>query len=147
MRLLILGLMVMITGCTQLTTASLPSQPVTQDYVLRAFVWDSNDRMHVAFKTFEEQGKVGLCGAYAEKSTQSPYVDQLNSQALAAAQILFAGETLIRGIDFFTRGGFVDDAHPNASASCVLTDVPWEAAFKFVEPEVRWGKTYFRVVD
>ena len=136
-----------MAACVQLTTESLPSRSVDGSFSRYQFAWRSGDKMSLGLKIFEERGKVALCGAYAELNINSAYTDQLNSQALAAAQVRLAGETLVRGLNFFGRGGYVDDGLPAAKASCVLTDRPWEARFKNTKPRIRWGKTSFRVVD
>ena len=143
---LFLSLLV-LNGCVQLTTESLPSRAVDDTFHLNYLNWRSGDQMALGVKVFEERGKVAICGAYAERNTQSPYTDQLNNQALAAAQVLLTGETLVRGLNFFGRGGFVEGSLPNAQASCVLTDRPWTSRYANVRPRVRWGKTSFRVVD
>ena len=103
--------------------------------------------MSLGLKIFEERGQVALCGAYAALTVNSAYTDQLNSQALAAARVTLAGESLVRGLDYFGRGGYTEGNLPSAQASCVLTDRPWETRFKNTKPRIRWGKTSFRVVD
>ena len=132
-------------GCVQLTTESQPSQAVGPEFKLELFNWTNGDQMTVGIKTFEQKGRVGLCGAYAEYTPNAGFSEDLNQRALAAAQVRLAGETLVRGLDFFGRGGHRQDALPAAQASCVLTDRPWEARFKNTKPRIRWGKTSFTV--
>lgn len=146
-RLSLLVVLGFISGCVLLTTESLPSRSVDETFSRYKFTWRSGDKMSLGVKIFEERGKVGICGAYAELNINSAYTDQLNSQALAAAQVRLAGETLVRGLDYFGRGGFVEGGLPSAQASCVLTDRPWEKRFENTKPRIRWGKTSFRVVD
>ena len=137
----------LLTGCVQLTTESLPSQAVDSSFKTSGLNWRSGAKMTLAYKVFELRGKVGFCGAYAEGGPGHFGGADLNQQALAAAQIRLAGETLLRGLDFFERGQYVAGKAPGGNASCVLTDRPWEARFKNTKPRVRWGKTSFRVVD
>lgn len=146
-RFWIVVVFVFASACVQLTTESLPSRAVDETFDRYRFAWRSGDEMSLGMKTFEQRGKVGICGAYAELNINSPYTDQLNSQALAAAQVRLAGETLVRGLNFFGRGSFVKGSLPSAQASCVLTDRPWEKRFERTKPRIRWGKTSFRVVD
>ena len=134
-----------VSGCVYLTTESLPSQTVNSSYTLSKLEWRNGAKIHLAYKVFEQRGKVGLCGAFAEKGSTNAFGADLNEQAMAAAQVRLAGETLVRGLNFFKRGGFVEGSHPNGAATCVLTDRPWEARFKNTKPRIRWGKTNFTV--
>ncbi|MGD1925213.1 MAG: hypothetical protein ACFB03_13640 [Paracoccaceae bacterium] len=145
MRFFSIIALLLVSGCVQLTTESLPSESVGPDYVLELFNWQDGDQMTVGIKTFESKGRVGICGAYAEYTPNAGYAEDLNQRALAAAQVRFAGETLVRGLDFFGRGGHSKDSLPAAQANCVLTDRPWEARFERTKPRIRWGKTTFIV--
>ena len=144
-RILVFLFLAVGGGCVQLTTERLPSQAVGPEFELELFNWQSGDQMTVGLKVFEQKGRVALCGAYAEYTPNAGFSEDLNQRALAAAQVRLAGETLVRGLDYFGRGGHTRDALPSAQASCVLTDRPWEARFKSTKPRIRWGKTRFTV--
>ncbi|MEL7467729.1 MAG: hypothetical protein AAFN27_04685, partial [Pseudomonadota bacterium] len=94
--------------------------------------------MNLGYKIFERQGRVAFCGAYSQHTVNSVFTDDFNTQALAAAQVRLAGETLLRGLNFFALGGYVADGLPSAQATCVLTDRPWEARFARTKPRIRW---------
>ena len=147
MKCFLVGLSLLaMSGCVALTTESLPDRNVSSDFTGRTITWTSGGKLSFGLKVYEERGRVAFCGAYSERST-SIYTDQLNSTLMAGGSVTLAGDTLLRGLNFFKRGNYEAGKLPIGKATCVLTDRPWEERFIRTKPRMRFSRTNFTIVD
>ena len=147
MRILSAAVLAAVTGCTQMSTASLPDARVDDTYHARYWTWTNGQQITFAIKAFEHQGKVALCGARAESPGGDVHTRTFNDRALQTLYVTMGGEVLLNDISFFRKGSYVADAPPNGNAACVLTDRRWSEFYDGVPPELEAAKTRFRVYD
>ncbi len=126
-------------ACTQ--TQPIPGQRVDVDFISGGFQWNSGSAVYVFAKTFNYQGKVAVCGAWA--ATQGSGRSNLyNEQVLGAGSIALDGTLLVNGLGFFPE-------HPDPKAiggrqaACVATDRPWLPEYDDKKPNIRFPPMSF----
>lgn len=134
-------------ACTTVTMKSADDRPITRDYTLDGFRWNSNDGVVAAvFKIFEVGGKVSLCGAYSYDVDREGGPHALHDQALSAMRIDLGSEILVNDISYFNKFSFPASGFPTGKAACVVTDRAWTSQMNdSLKPELKIAKKRFVV--
>ena len=134
-----------LAGCTQVTTESLPQQNVDDTFRRNIVRWTSGEIVVFAYKAFEKNGRVAICGAWSESPGDSNQ-NQFNDRMLATRRAEIDGETLVNDVSWFAKGAFNGEEKPNGLANCRLTDDPWRAGYD-KKIRLRASRTRFVVYD
>jgi hypothetical protein len=139
---LLLATTALTIGCA----ASIPERKVDSTYTPYGVTWNEGGGIYVSTKTFEDQGKVGLCGVYAAHAPSDPQ-DRFTQLALAAMNIKLDGKVISYDASFFNRVPFYEDTAPAGTASCKRTGTDWKPEYGRLKPDAVFEKSRFRIVD
>ncbi len=92
-------------GLSACEGVSLPESSVDSSYVFDGFEWQGGGGVYVSIKTFENQGKVALCGAYSAGSKNDPR-GRFDDLALANMYVQLGDKIITNNIGFFNRVAF-----------------------------------------
>ena len=126
-------------GCVQ--TQKITGEKVSEEYTVGGFSWQSGSSVYVFVRTFEYNGNIAVCGAWAA-SQGSGRSTLLNEQVLGAGSIALDGTLVVSGLGFFP-----EHRNPRAingrQTACVSTDRPWKPEYENIKPEVRFPSMTF----
>ena len=145
MRVL-LCLAVLVGGCALVTKTSIPNRPVDERFTATGMSWASGRRMYFSIATFEDQGKVAVCGMVSREPGDTND-DRFDDWWLNTAKITLAGETVLNGVDFFNETGFSEGKAPLGSASCVRSATDWKVGFAQAAVDIAPTRTRFTLYD
>ncbi len=112
-------------ACTQLVTEERPGQTVDETFQGFPMTWTDGNQMTFAYKVYDDQGLLGICGAFAEQPSTPQSADRFNDLMRQSMYLVMDDEVLINDISFFKKAGFERDALPFGQAACRRTDEPW----------------------
>ena len=123
--LLCMALAAIAGACAK--AAPIPTEAVTEDYVLGSGKWDTGGGITIVAKAFEQNGETVVCGAWATDQ-QSIITVALNDAIMGAASV-YSGETrLVQNLKFMAKA-----ASPTALirsyATCVTSRRAWQDSF------------------
>ncbi len=133
---------VSLAGCAGLVTSPLPSKNLTADYELDGINWQGGGLMVLAFKVFEQDGKVALCGARSVDRKKKLLGEDLNDRAIETISISLEDKTLVSNLRFFNQVPFPGNQANSlkGEANCVLTTEPWKPEFGILfQPKLNRG--------
>jgi hypothetical protein len=113
---------------------------------VNGFTWSKGGGVYVSIKTFEDHGKVGLCGVYAAHHATDPQ-DRLTQLGLAAMNIKLGGKIISYDASFFNRVPLYELTAPVGTASCKRTGTDWKPVYAWLKPDAVTEKSRFRFVD
>ena len=125
---------------------SLPESSVNSSYVFDGMEWQRGGGVYVSIKTFEDQGKVALCGAYSAGSEFDPQ-GSFGDLALANMYVQLGDKIITYNIDYFNRVAFHEGEAPVGRTACKRTSTDWKPEYASFKPDVKLGKTRFTIYD
>lgn len=141
----ILGVVLVSLGlaaCTGKGTP-LPGQAIDNSYVVDGIRWDSGTTIYVLARTFDANGKVGVCGAWSARGGSS-IVSQFHQDVMAAGRVVLDGTTVVLGLTFMQEHGESTELR-GAAANCVRSDVDWQPGFAEQKPDVDFPRMRFNI--
>lgn len=114
-----------LMACTP--TEGAGTRPIDNSFRASSWSWDDGGQLVLFWHVSEQQGRPLVCGAWAT-DPPSGSTERLNEQVMPTLGIEADGDLLVSNLRFFTRGGTLD-ALEGSSANCVLSSVPWRAAY------------------
>jgi len=132
-------------GLSACEGVSLPESSVDSSYVFDGFEWQGGGGVYVSIKTFDDQGKVALCGAYS--ASESDARGRFGDLALASMYVQLGGKIITNNIDYFNRVAFHEGKAPIGRAACKRTSADWKPEFASLQPDAQLGKTKFKILD
>ena len=132
-------------GLSSCGGVSLPESSVDSSYVFDGIEWQSGGGVYVSIKTFDDQGKVALCGVYSagESDPQSRFGDL----ALANMYVQLGDKIITYNIDYFNRVAFHEGKAPVGRAACKRTSTDWRPEYASFKPDAKLGKSRFTIYD
>ena len=125
-----------LAGCVQ--TEDRPGESIDDRYSVGGASWSSGAVVYVFVRTFEDQGKVGICGAWSSKEGGAFNVTD-NDRLLEVGSIELLDTKVLTSLSGFNR--FVDPRSAyGRSATCYRSSVDWRPEFNGVEPVVNFGR-------
>ncbi|MEO1491194.1 MAG: hypothetical protein AAFV19_03465, partial [Pseudomonadota bacterium] len=128
-----------MTACA--TGTPIAGQTIDDSYRVDGFRWDSGTTVYVMLKTFNADGKTGVCGAWTARGGSSN-ISHLNTEMMDAGSVALDGTTLVNGLGFMKEHGGTGDLKGQAS-NCVKTDVDWQPAFANERPDAVFPRMRF----
>ena len=122
----------------------LPDRSVDSSYVWDGFVWSGGGGVYVSIKTFEDQGKVALCGVYSAADDSQ---DRFTDLGITAMNIKLGDEIIAYDIGFFKRVAFNENSAPVGNAKCRRTGSAWKPQYASLKPDAIVGKSRFVIYD
>ncbi|MBQ0809634.1 hypothetical protein [Roseovarius sp.] len=123
-----------LAGCTAFgpqMVARLGSDPV-----LSGGRYDSGGGLTVAADIREAQGRVLLCGVWAQSHQQSVLTKGKAVDVMGTGAVFLDGAALARGLVFMREVPPARD-YGGQEAGCVLTERVWQAGYATAEPVIR----------
>lgn len=117
------------SACTQLVTEALPPQTVDETFQGSVQEWSTGDQVTLAVKLFDSDGKLGICGTWAETPGGGLTEAAFNERLIQTLSLKGGSETVANDISFFKKGRYTRDRLPSGDAACRKTDIPWSVKF------------------
>ena len=124
----------------------LPGSIVDSSYVFDGLEWQGGGGVYVSVKTFDDQGKVALCGAYSAYAEDDPR-DAFAALALANMYVRLGDKIIATNIGFFNHVAFHDGEAPVGQSACKRTTIDWKQEYAFLRPDLNIGKTRYIIYD
>ncbi|MEM6624676.1 MAG: hypothetical protein AAF674_20835 [Pseudomonadota bacterium] len=105
--------------------------------------WASGPIIYILVKTFETQGKVGVCGAWYVRSDNA-VVSKFHDDVMAAGMVYVDDTLIYQGLGFMQEHRGEEDLRGKAS-NCVRTSVDWQPSFENIEPSIDFPRMRFNV--
>jgi hypothetical protein len=124
----------------------LPDSTVDSSYVFVGMEWQGGGGVYVSIKTFDDQGKVALCGAYSAYNEDDPR-DAFAALALANMYVRLGDKIIANNIEFFNHVAFHDGQAPLGQSACKRTRIDWKTEYAFLRPDLKIGKHRYVIYD
>ncbi|MEM7742908.1 MAG: hypothetical protein AAF409_04275 [Pseudomonadota bacterium] len=122
---------VVLAGCAVRGTP-ISGQVVDRSYSVGGFSWQSGATVFVLMKTFNSDGKVGLCGAWTARGGAN-LVSHLHTQALEAGSVILDGSRVHQGLRFM-KWHAPDQKLGGKATNCIRTGTDWRPGFEGAKP-------------
>lgn len=142
----LLGVLSISAGCTSLTSTTLPDKPITDDFRAQSIRWESGRSIYFSTYAWNEDGFVGLCGAYAQEKGNLED-DRFDEWLISTARVDLGDELLVNGLGFFNRVQFVKNKAPQGTAACIQTSTKWSPELADAVPDVNTTRSKFTIYD
>ena len=119
-----------------MATEQTASGKIDRTYYRSTASWSSGSTLSVYYKTFNDGGKVGICGAWSESG--GALSSSGNPQVLAAAKLNISGTAVMQDISGFSYVSDPDDL-VGRTTTCYRSEVDWSPEFEDQPPELRFG--------
>jgi hypothetical protein len=128
----IVVLAALLAGCAALSPYDrIDTREVDGTYRKIAFAinssggWRSSTNVAVFIKTFESNGKLGICGYYMAGGSSSAYVDLIGVSMASPDSTLSLGGEVVGNLGFLRLNGSERDA----IANCVVARADWRPSY------------------
>jgi len=128
----LIALTILLAGCTGLSPYDLiDSRQADSTYRKLAFTatssggWGSATAGAIFIKTFDSNGKLGLCGFYTASGSGSGYVDLLGTSIASHDSALFVDDEKVGNLAFLR----LNASERDAMAGCVRAKVDWKPGY------------------
>jgi len=144
-KLCFIWLSIALAGCATTKTTPVADRALTLDYQLDGVSWQGGGVLGVFFKAFDQDGKVSLCGAYTTDTRRGVGGTTFNDLALQSMSVSIDDKLIARDLSFFRKLPFPEDRRrPKGSASCVVTEIPWQSTYgNSIKPKIDRGRNSF----
>ncbi|MFU8777384.1 MAG: hypothetical protein ACNA7M_06910 [Roseovarius sp.] len=141
------GMMVaalLLAGCTAVGPRIVA--PLGDDPVVSGGSYDTGGGLSVAADIREQQGRVLVCGVWAQSHQQSVLTKGKAVDVMGTGAVYLGDRALVRGLVFMRQ---VPPAlnYAGQEAGCVLTDRVWQAAHADAVPVIRLPRQVVHVED
>lgn len=122
---IVLALGLAVTGCVQVRDAGVAR--LSTSPILAGGTYDSGGGITVAADVLERDGRVTVCGVWAQSEQQSVLSKGVEPRVLGTGSVHLGDSAVVRGLGFMTEVAPAP-SYGGAMASCVQTERAWTEA-------------------